>query len=113
ERLAFMLADSGAALVLTQSGLADGLASDVAADVANLDDPEIAAAIARMEPIVPPGRADGGRLAYVIYTSGSTGTPKGVAVAHGGVANLAVVLRPALGAGPGRRVLQFTSFSFD
>ena len=111
ERLGFMLADSGAVVVVARGGLAGGLAAEVVVD---LGDAEVAAAIAQLPPIAPPPEQTAGRqLAYVIYTSGSTGTPKAVAVAHGAVANLAVALRGALGAGPGVRVLQFASFSFD
>src|SRR5260221_6612670 len=105
-----MLTGGWAAMGVTRGGLASGLAGDMVAD---LDDPQVAAAIAGMPAVPPPGLAAGGRLAYVIYTSGSTGPPKGVAVAHAGVANLAVALRPALGVGPGTAVLQFASFSFD
>jgi hypothetical protein len=96
ERLRFMLADSGAGVVVARGGLPGGLGAGAVADLAN---PRVAAVVATMPPAAPPGGGAASGLAYVIYTSGSTGTPKAVAVAHGAVANLAVALRPALGAG--------------
>ena len=108
-RLEFMLADSGAGVLVTRGGVA-GLA---AGTVVGLDDPQVVAALAAMPGGVPPGHVVGGQLAYLIYTSGSAGAPKAVAVGHGGMANMAAGLGPVLAAGPGRRVLQFASFSFD
>ncbi|GGZ65258.1 hypothetical protein GCM10010387_67790 [Streptomyces inusitatus] len=104
ERLAYMVADSGAVLVL---GTAGTEIPGIEAPVVRLDEIEAGSS----EPLgvsVSPEQ-----LAYVIYTSGSTGRPKGVAVAHGGVANLALAMRTALGVGEGVVVLQFASFSFD
>ncbi|MER5772552.1 amino acid adenylation domain-containing protein [Streptomyces sp. NPDC001985] len=108
ERLAYMVADSGAGVVLSGAELelpGEGVR------VVLWD--EIAALVAEqpstpLETVVVPEQ-----LAYVIYTSGSTGRPKGVAVAHGGVANLAQVMRPVLGVDEGVVALQFASFSFD
>lgn len=57
--------------------------------------------------------ADDQRPAYVIYTSGSTGKPKGVDLTERALLNLLDWQRNRPGFAPGRRVLQFTSISFD
>jgi len=53
------------------------------------------------------------QLAYVIYTSGSTGRPKGVMISHRALSAFAEATLPVYGTGPGDRVLQFCSISFD
>ncbi|MEU0032371.1 AMP-binding protein, partial [Streptomyces sp. NPDC006335] len=111
ERLAFMLADSRAPVLLSTTDLADELPAG-RMRVLCLDDPADAALLAASPP-PEPVVVDGGRLAYVMFTSGSTGTPKGVQVTHGGVVNLAVAQRGLFGLVPGDRVLGFASFSFD
>jgi amino acid adenylation domain-containing protein len=113
ERTAFMLYDSGTALVVgTSASLPATLPAGLPAIA--LDDPAVRAAVAAAPP-TPPSPAPGGpeRLAYVIYTSGSTGTPKGVQVAHRSVVNLATAFPTAVGVGPGIRVLQFAPLTFD
>ncbi len=112
ERLAFMLADSGAGLVVT-SGSVAGVLGAVSAGVVCLDDPVTLAELAGLPSVPPAGEPDPGQLAYVIYTSGSTGRPNGVAVGQASVVNMAAALGPALDARPGSRMLQFASFSFD
>ncbi|MFL5385417.1 MAG: amino acid adenylation domain-containing protein [Longimicrobiaceae bacterium] len=110
ERLASMLADSAAPLLLTRAGLAPGFPAGPWR-VVLLDEAEDEAA--RLPATSPGVAVEAGSLAYLIYTSGSTGRPKGVMVAHGGVAALARAQAALLGAGPGSRVLQFAPTSFD
>jgi len=99
ERLAFMLADSGARLMVSDDSIDELLAHP--ADPADPSDPA--------NPSDPPLNA----LAYVIYTSGSTGTPKGVMIEHRGLANLVRAQSEAFGITPQSRVLQLASASFD
>ncbi len=80
ERLAFMLADSAASVLLTQDRLRAVLPADAGVEVLSLDG--AAAAIAAEDGHDADGGAGPDNLAYVIYTSGSTGRPKGVAVDH-------------------------------
>ncbi|MBE1489196.1 non-ribosomal peptide synthetase [Plantactinospora soyae] len=110
DRIAFMLADSGAALLLGTEEVLDDLPAGRVRMVA-VDEPAVRAAIAGQPDSSPGTTVEPAGLAYVIYTSGSTGTPKGVAVPHAGVVNLA--LAPGMRAGPGARVLQFASIGFD
>ncbi len=110
ERLAFMLADAGAPVLVTQSALVDRLPAH-GARIVRLD--ADAAAIAAQPTSAPAPALDPHNTAYVIYTSGSTGEPKGVAVAHGGIPNLAAAQIDRFGITSEARLLQFASPSFD
>ncbi|HLM54814.1 MAG TPA: amino acid adenylation domain-containing protein [Pyrinomonadaceae bacterium] len=85
DRLAFMLEDSGARLLLTGPGLA-GLPPAGRTRVIRLDDERPAIEGHTSGNLPPIATAD--NPAYVIYTSGSTGRPKGVVVTHANVARL-------------------------
>src|SRR3954465_11770028 len=84
ERLAYMLTDAKAPVLLVQAALADRLPASNAT-VVRLD--ADGAEIARQSDSAPNVAIDGGNLAYVIYTSGSTGRPKGVMNAHRAIVN--------------------------
>jgi amino acid adenylation domain-containing protein/thioester reductase-like protein/non-ribosomal peptide synthase protein (TIGR01720 family) len=111
ERLRFMIEDSGAILVATQTSLSTRVAQ-VASAWMTLDQlGDDGSSIATLGVDTP--RPRGEDLAYMIYTSGSTGLPKGVELTHSGLCNLAHSQREVFGLTGGHRVLQFASFSFD
>ena len=122
ERIAYVLADARPDLVVTTVAAASRLpAGSGGADPGDavprvlLDDPQLAAGLAQL-PAADPAterRLEPGHPAYVIYTSGSTGRPKGVVVTHQGLASLSGAQISAFGIGPGSRVLQLASPSFD
>ncbi|WP_437756712.1 amino acid adenylation domain-containing protein [Sorangium sp. So ce1389] len=105
ERIAFMLDDSQAPVVLTERHLADGLPSRCDAVLIDADGDSGAGA--------PRAAALPDNLAYVIYTSGSTGRPKGVGVSHRAICNLARAQLEQYGIDAGSRLLQLVSLSFD
>ncbi len=110
ERIRYMIDDSRISVLLTQEETADHMPRQAARMVVlDRDRPEIA-----REPQAVPERAIVPQnLAYVIYTSGSTGKPKGTMLQHVGLANLVTAQIQAFHVGPGKRILQFSSLSFD
>jgi amino acid adenylation domain-containing protein len=111
ERLAFVVEDSQAEVVLTQSGLAQALPVRAGTRLVCLD--AEADAIAARETGPLPARATASDLAYVIYTSGSTGRPKGVAVPHRALVNFLTSVRTAPGLTAEDTLLALTALSFD
>jgi amino acid adenylation domain-containing protein len=110
ERLAFMLEDSQAAVLVTQQRLMAGLRNH-GAQVVYLDtDWE---AIATQQEENPVSRVMANTLAYVIYTSGSTGKPKGVQITHGSVVNFLQAMRQQPGLTDKDILLAVTTLSFD
>jgi amino acid adenylation domain-containing protein len=84
RRLAFMLADAGVSVVLTEQRFAPGFVEGGVRTIClDTDWP----AIARESGANLTNAAKPDDIAYVIYTSGSTGTPKGVAVSHRSLVN--------------------------
>ena len=113
ERLSFMLADSGAAWVLTQKHTNAQLPAGVAPIV--LDDPVLEQALLSCppgDPQPPPGHG-ANALAYIIYTSGSTGVPKGVCIEHRNAAALIGWAQRVYEADTFSGVLAATSICFD
>ncbi|HEX8556987.1 MAG TPA: amino acid adenylation domain-containing protein [Pyrinomonadaceae bacterium] len=86
ERLALMLEDARAAVLVTETRLLGALPAHAGARVLCLD--RDAADIEGQPAESPEPAAAPGNLAYVLYTSGSTGRPKGVAVEHRSAASL-------------------------
>ncbi len=118
DRITYILTDATPTLLLTTDRLSENLLSAVGGDGEALtiesqakrwdDQPTTdPTEVDRVAPLTP------ANTAYTFYTSGSTGRPKGSVVAHSGLAGLIATAVERCEAGPGNRVLQLASPSFD
>lgn len=110
DRLAFMLEDSRAAVLLTKQQIAESL-PEQGAHVVCLDKDWENISRQKEDDLV--NATTGDNLAYVIYTSGSTGLPKGAGVYHRGLLNLLHWFVTEFHIADRDRVLLVSSFSFD
>ena len=110
ERLAYMLNDSQAQVLLTQRQLVDSLPNTSVQAICLDTDWELIGTHSEKNPQT---EVKVNNLAYVIYTSGSTGKPKGVMIEHRSLVNFIQSLRDEYGIRVSDRVLQFVSISFD
>jgi len=111
ERIAMMLEDAAAEVVVTLARLRDAL-PPTAATVVDLDSFDGR----RANPSALAVDVSGDDLAYVIFTSGSTGRPKGTLIRHRNVTNFFTGMDDAIGGTRGARPgvwLALTSISFD
>lgn len=109
ERMAFMLADAHAPLLLTERKLLSGLPETEAAIIC-LDDS--AEPLSEFSNQTPANVTTTENLIYVIYTSGSTGSPKGVSVTHRAV-NRLIFNTNYVDVTPADRIAQASNSSFD
>src|SRR5436190_444067 len=110
ERVAFMIADAGASVLLTQGRLVANLPSH-SAHVLVLD--ENGDKISHEKKAKCCDGTTSENLAYMIYTSGSTGQPKGALNTHRGICNRLLWMQEQYRLGSADVVLQKTPFSFD
>lgn len=108
DRIAFVLEDSNAPVLVTQRPLLASLPS-VAATKVLLDEP-LPAPKTKPTAAKIPSPTD---LAYVLYTSGSTGQPKGVQIQHQAVVNFLQSMRREPGLTVQDTLLAVTTLSFD
>jgi amino acid adenylation domain-containing protein/FkbM family methyltransferase len=109
ERIAFMLADSGARALVTQSAflpaLPAGAVQTVCLDAFDWTGPQT--------PAPDEVRVDPGNLAYVIYTSGSTGRPKGVCIEHRNIVGYVLSVAERLRFEPGMHHATVSTIAAD
>ena len=85
DRIAYMLEDTKATVVVTSSTVSHQLPPGADITIIEVDEEK---ATLRQQPTTSPAtKQEAQSLAYVIYTSGSTGKPKGVEISHSNIAD--------------------------
>jgi amino acid adenylation domain-containing protein len=129
ERIAFMLGDAQASLLITQARLVEKI-SELCGTERNNPAVEAATGEGLANLVVLrlrtgaslPGTREGGaggerptaqNLAYLIYTSGSTGRPKGVQIIHQALVNFLESMRSTPGISASDTMFAVTTLSFD
>ena len=110
ERLAFILEDTRAKVLLTDSRIAREL-PEVSAQIVCLDTDWDAISLEDSTNLDV--NLAGDNLAYVIYTSGTTGLPKGVQITHAALLNLIKWHQHTLGVTPADVATQLAGVGFD
>ncbi|MGB7606716.1 MAG: amino acid adenylation domain-containing protein, partial [Lutisporaceae bacterium] len=107
QRIGYMLEDSEAPILLTESHLAKLVS--FAGEIICLDDE----AIYTVDSNNLASESNASDLAYVIYTSGSTGKPKGVMLEHRSVINFIKGMTDKIDFEFNKTILALTTISFD
>ncbi|MCU1242344.1 MAG: Non-ribosomal peptide synthetase [Candidatus Acidoferrum typicum] len=110
DRLAYMVSDSGMAVLVTHRGLDRKLPSPPSS-IVHLDNDW--SEIAKQTADSPLPRVNPTDLCYVLYTSGSTGRPKGVEIPHSALVNFLHSMQREPGFTAHDTLLAVTTLSFD
>jgi amino acid adenylation domain-containing protein len=111
QRLAFILADTAAKVVITDSVLRQRLPEAEGWTALSVDTDWAQVEAADGTPL--PELADVDSMAYVLYTSGSTGKPKGVMIEHHALTTFIIWLTGVFNFGPGSRNAHHMALIFD
>ncbi|WP_420469235.1 AMP-binding protein, partial [Bacillus licheniformis] len=110
ERIGYVLKDSGAELLLTQTNLA--VPEEFSGETLLLDS-MLSEEITNDDEVNPQAGTQPNNLAYLIYTSGTTGQPKGVMVEHQSLVNLCYWHNDAFAVTEQDKSAKYAGFGFD